>query len=222
MASNPPLRLPLSIPESVNIALQHAEKRNQRLVLLTCGISGSGKSSLALSIVEQYPNFVRLSIDKYIFENHGVFGRDYAENRYEGLQEDASEWVEGELRRLIEEGKRDVVADLSFWSKDERERWRKAVREQGDGRYGVVLVVFRGGEQVLWERIQVREKRWREEGMGEGRPVGKELLAQFVRGFEWPDGEGELIVDVVEASGKIGGSGGGQEGDPFQKGGGDS
>jgi len=50
---------------------------------------------------------------------------------------------------------------------------------------------------VLWERIQAREERWVKEGMGEGRPVGEELLAKFVRGFEWPDGEGEIVVDVI-------------------------
>jgi hypothetical protein len=64
-------------------------------------------------------------------------------------------------------------------------------------RYKVVLVVFRGREEVIWERIQAREGRWREEGMGEGRPVSRELLAQFLRGFEWPDGEGEIVIDAV-------------------------
>jgi hypothetical protein len=64
-------------------------------------------------------------------------------------------------------------------------------------RYKVVLVVFRGSEEVIWERIQKREERWTEEGMGEGRPVSRELLAQFLRGFEWRDGEGEIVVDVV-------------------------
>ncbi|PMD62454.1 uncharacterized protein K444DRAFT_342246 [Hyaloscypha bicolor E] len=117
---NPFLDLSITCCQSVNLVLQQAKAQNQRLVLLTCGISGSGKSSLALSIVEQYPNFVRLSIDKYIFENHGVYGRDYTEDGYEGLQEEAHE-----------------------------------------------------------------------------RPVGRELLGQFVRRFEWPDGEGGIVVDVV-------------------------
>jgi predicted kinase len=199
MASNPPL----PIPESVNLVLQQAKAQNQRLVLLTCGISGSGKSSLALSIVEQYPNFVRLSIDKYIFENHGVYGRDYTEDGYEGLQGEAHERLEGELGNLIAGekgvggGERDVVVDLSFWRKEERGWWRERVRELGKGKYRVVLVVFRGSEEVLWERIGRREERWKEEGLGEGRPVGRELLGQFVRGFEWPNGEGEIVVDVV-------------------------
>ena len=59
------------------------------------------------------------------------------------------------------------------------------------------MVVFRGSEEMLWERIQSREARWEEEGMGEGRPVGRELLRKFLEGFEWPDGEGEICVDIV-------------------------
>jgi hypothetical protein len=90
-----------------------------------------------------------------------------------------------------------VVVDLSFWRKEARGWCRERVRELGKGKYGVVLVVFRGSEEVLWERIRRREERWREEGLGEGRPVGRELLGRFVRGFEWPDGEGEIVVDVV-------------------------
>ena len=43
----------------------------------------------------------------------------------------------------------------------------------------------------------MRERRWVEEGMGEGRPVGRELLASFVGGFEWPVGEGEIVVNVL-------------------------
>lgn len=64
-------------------------------------------------------------------------------------------------------------------------------------RYQIMLVVFKGSEELLWERIRRREGRWREEGMGEGRSVGRELLAQFVKGFEWPEGEGEIVVEVV-------------------------
>jgi len=36
-----------------------------------------------------------------------------------------------------------------------------------------------------------------EEGMKEGRPVSRELLGRFLRGFEWPVGEGEIVVEVV-------------------------
>lgn len=126
------------LPKEVKRVLNTASSLNQRTVLLTCGISGSGKSTLARNIVEQYPNFVTLSIDKYIFERYGVWGRDYKEDEYEGLQDEAHGWVGRELGRLIGDGERggerDVVLDLSFWCKEERERWRRIVKGEGGGR----------------------------------------------------------------------------------------
>ncbi|KAE9371613.1 P-loop containing nucleoside triphosphate hydrolase protein [Stipitochalara longipes BDJ] len=185
------------LPEGINSILSTSASLNQRTVLLTCGISGSGKSTLALNIVARYPNFVRLSIDRYIFERYGVFGRDYGEGAYEGLQNEASEGVSRELERVLREGEKDVVLDLALWEREQRDGWREIIEREGSGRYQVVLVVFKGTEEVLWKRIKGREERWAEEGMSEGRPIGRELLAQFVRGFEWPDGEGEIVVDVV-------------------------
>ena len=127
MASN-------SLPDEVERILDTSKAHNQRTVLLTCGISGSGKSSLARSIVEQYPTFVRLSIDKYIFERYGVFGSDYREDEYERLQDEAHGWVVEELARVVGEGSRNVVVDLSFWERAERERWKEKVERVGGGR----------------------------------------------------------------------------------------
>jgi hypothetical protein len=145
-----------------------------------------------------------LSIDKYIFENHGVYGRDYTEDGNEGLQEEAHERLEGELGNLmiagekgVGGGERDVVVDLSFWRKEERGWVEGEGHGAGEGEVWGCVGGFQGSEEVLWERIRGREERWKEEGLGEGRPVGRELLGQFVRRFEWPDGEGEIVVDVV-------------------------
>lgn len=57
--------------------------------------------------------------------------------------------------------------------------------------------MFRGSEEVLWERIQGRERAWREEGMHAGRPISRMLLKEFLRGFEWPEGEGEIVIHVI-------------------------
>jgi predicted kinase len=164
---------------------------------MTCGPSGAGKSTLSRYICTHYPNFTRLSIDAYIFSHHGVFSLDYPEEQYSSLQDEAREWIKGELRRILREGKRDVVLDLSFWEKSQREEWRGLVEGEGRERYGVLLVVCRGEEGVIWERIQERERGWEEGGIGEGRPVSRELLGRFLGGFEWPDGEGEIVVEVV-------------------------
>jgi predicted kinase len=121
-------------PEAVRTALETAVSQNQRTVLLTCGSSGAGKSTFAHSIVTQYPNFTRLSIDAYIFQNHGVYGRDYPEEKYEELQDEARAWVRSRLGEIVGEGKKDVVRDLSFWNKGDRERWREMIERGGRGR----------------------------------------------------------------------------------------
>jgi predicted kinase len=184
------------LPPQVTLVLEKAQADNQRLVLMTCGLSGAGKSTLARSICTHYPNFTRLSIDASIFQNHGVFAIDYPESKYSALQDEAREWVRSELGRLLKEGKRDAVHDLSLWERAQREEWRALVKCEGKGMYGVVLVACRGEEGVIWERIQKREQKWEREGMGEGRPVDRELLGKFLEGFEWPEGEGEIVVEV--------------------------
>jgi predicted kinase len=127
-----------------------------------------------------------------------VYAKDYKEEAYEGLQEEAGDWVRRELERVVGEGERDVVLDLALWDRRQRDGWREVVAEKGRGRYGVVLVVLKGREEVLWERIRGRERGWVKRGiMGAGRPVSRELLGQFLKGFEWPEGEGEIVVDVV-------------------------
>lgn len=62
-----------------------------------------------------------------------MFERDYTEDRYEGLQGEAHERLEGELGNLIAGekgvgyGERDVVVNLSFWRKEERGWWRETL-----------------------------------------------------------------------------------------------
>ncbi|CZT51831.1 uncharacterized protein RSE6_13036 [Rhynchosporium secalis] len=104
---------------------------------------------------------------------------------------------------------RDVVLDLSFYCRGDRDFYREMVERVGGGRWETVLIVFkpRGGkkemEGVLWERILGRERelaereRGEKEGGREGMPVSRELLSFFLRGFEWPVGEGEIVIDVV-------------------------
>ncbi len=103
------------------------------------------------------------------------------------------------------------MLDLSFWSREFRAEYRALVEECGRGRYVPLLVVFRvpggGGaeeERVLWERIEGRrrevERRVEVLGKelgGEGMSPSREELRDYVKGFEWPSGEGEVVVDVV-------------------------
>jgi predicted kinase len=173
---------------------------------MTCGISGSGKSTLSHNITTLYPSFTGLSIDTIIFSLHGVYDVDYPASLYSNFQE-ARSILLSELEELLKQGERDVVLDLAFYARAQRDRFREIVERVGKGVYAVVLVVFRVGgddrereEEVLWRRVEGR--RLADEiaaGRGERRDgviVGREKLRGFVRGFEWPEGEGEVVLRV--------------------------
>ncbi len=183
------------IPEVVNTILTAARAENQRLAVLTCGISGSGKSTLARNICSSYPNFFRLSIDNYVYRHHGVYDVDYPASKYGELQERAEMELKAQLGNLLR-ARKDVVLDMSFWSKEFRDDWRELVEKGGHGKYRVVLVVFRGSEEVLWGRIGRRKGEI--EKKGEGMTIDRETLRMYLEGFEWPDGEGEVFVEVVQ------------------------
>lgn len=88
-----------------------------------------------------------------------------------------------------------MVLDLAFYEKATREEYRKIVEEVGNGSYEVVLVVFKGSEEVLWGRIEGRRLA-QGNGEGEGMSVERAVLGEYIEGFEWPDGEGEVVVLV--------------------------
>jgi hypothetical protein len=92
------------LPHQVKTALDTAALQHQRIVVLTCGVSGSGMTTLAHSIIAQYPNFIRMSIDKYIDETHGVYNKDFPASKYAERQEEARKAVKEESRLLLGEG----------------------------------------------------------------------------------------------------------------------
>lgn len=68
----------------------------------------------------------------------------------------------------------------------------------------MVLVFFQATEETLWARIEQRGAKWlqrEKEGRdAEGDPeyrVTRDVLRSYIRGFEVPQGEGEIVV-VVE------------------------
>ena len=89
-----------------------------------------------------------------------------------------------------------MVLDMAFYSKETREEYRGLIEKEGEGRYRVAVVVLRGGEEVLWERIERRRMVGNVEGGGEGDVVSREQLRGYIEGFEWPEGEGEIVVGV--------------------------
>ncbi|KAH7411403.1 hypothetical protein BKA64DRAFT_773000 [Cadophora sp. MPI-SDFR-AT-0126] len=201
------------IPQDVLEAIEKVHNEGKKVIVMTCGIAGSGKSTLAQNLSTQHA-YTRLSIDSLIHQHHGVFGRDYSASLLPSLQDEAESLLKSQLTSLLNAAETDIVLDLSLYSKDDREFYRGVVEREGRGRYGIVLVVFRVRgtveevERVLWRRIERRGEGWvrardevGEDGeRGEGREgmlVERGVLAGYLRGFEWPEGEGEVSVDVV-------------------------
>lgn len=158
-------------------------------VVLTCGSSGSGKTTFARALEER--GFVRLGLDGLVRERFGLYGRDVAVESYQEL----NDAVEPELRRrlvaLITAG-HDVVVDKSFWSRAERDVYKALVTEAG-GRWR--LVHFDVSAPELRRRVQARRSR----GDADAFPATDEILDHFHTTFEAPRGEGAEPPEAVLA-----------------------
>lgn len=180
------------------------------VVLMTCGIagrtpfphglalhifrpnllSGSGKSSLAHSIVSAYPSFHRLSIDYYVYSHHGLYDVDYPKERYEEYQLEAEKALRAELITALTRGQVDLVLDFSFAFRAVREEWKRLIEGLG-GRWVLVFLDVNAAE--LRRRVQARNERVDKDG-DSAFYVTEEILEQYLKGFERPHGEGEIVL----------------------------
>ncbi|KAK3326980.1 hypothetical protein B0T19DRAFT_441006 [Cercophora scortea] len=156
----------------------------------------SGKSTLSKAIISKYPNFERLSIDANVHAKHGLYNIDFPAEKYPEYQLEADAEVRARLFQLLENGERDAVLDRALYLKEDRDYFKRVVEEKG-GRW--ILVYFRpASKQVIWQRIQSR----RQKGIDADSAfeIPHELLDEFWDGFEVPEDEGEIVVDVVEST----------------------
>lgn len=134
----------------------------------------------------------RLSIDGLVFARHGIYGVDYAADGdiYAAHQTEAAAAFEAELRRLLGEGA-NVVLDRSYFARCDREVVREMVRA-ATGK--TVLVYLKAERGVLWRRI--RERASAGKTADSALDIDEALLDRYVEGFEEPEGEGEIVVEV--------------------------
>ncbi|KAJ4354895.1 hypothetical protein N0V95_003429 [Ascochyta clinopodiicola] len=161
---------------------------------MTCGIAGAGKTTLANSILKQHPQFTKISIDAIICSAHGIYGIDYpaSESLYDEYQNEADAIYLQTFHNLLAENK-DIVLERSFYLKEDREEFR-AIAEQYGAR--VVLVFLRARDkEVLWNRIGRR--RLIEKTADSAFDISRETFEMYWGGFEDPEGEGEIIVEVT-------------------------
>ncbi|MEJ5946362.1 ATP-binding protein [Pseudokineococcus basanitobsidens] len=155
------------------------------LVVLMCGVAGSGKTAYAQSLERQ--GHVRLSIDEEVWRRFGRYDVDYDESDYASFSQIAEEALCARLLELIADG-RDVVLDLSFWRRASREQYKRLIESAG-GRWR--LVYLQAEPYVLRQRLAERAQRF---DANAAFPITEEVLAGFLSGFEEPCGEGEEIV----------------------------
>lgn len=169
---------------------------HQPLVVLTCGMAGSGKSTLAKAIVALHQDFTRLSVDEIIFEKHGLYGIDYPADGtlYQTYQDEAAQVYVRRFHQLLKEGQ-NIVLDRSFYAKEDRDKFKRMI-EDGGGRW--VLLHLKAEKEVLWERICERSRAKRD--ANSALEITRAVFEGYWEGFEVPQGEGEVFVDVAELS----------------------
>lgn len=179
----------VEIPASLLRRLEHPTRP---LVILTCGIAGSGKSTFAKALTQlsstQYSTPLRLSIDQYVWDHHGQYSVDYHPEIYESLQDEAEEANKNTLLEWIEQG-RCAVLDYSFWSRETRDEYRTLIESKGGEVQILHLDIPR---DTLVSRLAERAKRRDADAAFE---IDKDTLERYIQGFERPDeDEGAIVV----------------------------
>ncbi|KAL4941132.1 hypothetical protein BDV06DRAFT_212926 [Aspergillus oleicola] len=189
--------------ESLSPFLRRSDSNPRPVVLMTCGVAGSGKSSLSKWTCTAHPSFKRLSIDSYIYTNYGLYGIDYPKEKYNEYQEEAEAALRDELVKLVEQGSQDVILDFSFAFQATREEWKGLVEGAG-GRW--VLVYLQVEPDELRRRIRERNALAVKDKDGDSAFfVTEQVLESFIRGFESPVGEGEVVLCLDKDNGVPGG-----------------
>lgn len=159
-------------------------------VVMMCGMAGSGKTTYAKAL--EANGFRRLSIDEYLWAHFGRFDVDYPARHYAQLQWVAEHANARQLGRLLRK-RAACVLDYSFWSRAQRQRYRRFVTDAGGQ---VTLLYLQADPRVLRQRLRIRN-RTREANAAFA--VEGDMLRRFIQGFEAPDPDENAIVVVQTA-----------------------
>ncbi|PWW04763.1 putative kinase [Paenibacillus cellulosilyticus] len=178
----------VDLAESIDLTklLGREKDTGHPVVVLMCGIAGSGKTTISQRLAELGYN--RLSIDEEVWKTNGRYGVDYPVEQYRANLDAAHKRLLTQIVEHIQENK-PVVVDSSFWNRRERD-WYKQLIEQSGGRWR--LLYLRVQPDELRRRLKVRSERF---DANAAFPITEELLHTFINGFEEPKDEGEIIID---------------------------
>lgn len=173
---------------------QVGSHRTSTLRLRRLTRAGAGKTTLVKSVSKEYPQFTRISIDDIIYKAHGIYGSDYpaSPSLYDQYMDEADEVYLDTFRKLLAEG-RDIAFERSCYAKEDRDEWRKIAEDAGAR---VVLVFLRANDkEVVWKRICARSAAGKT--ADSALDIDRATFEMYWNGFENPEGEGEIVIDVV-------------------------
>lgn len=151
-------------------------------VVLMCGVAGSGKSTYARALEEE--GWLRLSIDV------AAWRRGHRELPLPvELTDDIRAQQRQALVHAVREG-RDVVVDYSFWSRAQRDDYRRLARDAGAE---VEVAYCPADPETARRRIERRNDGPRSP---DTYTVEAETLSSYLEGFEAP-GPDETDVRVI-------------------------
>ena len=157
---------------------------NEARLILTCGLPGAGKTTLATQLAADR-NALRLTKDEWLW----AIGSS-------PWEEQTQEKVERELWHLAQEVLRlglSVVLDFGLWARVERDDMRSAARTLG---VGVELHYVSAPTDELWRRIEARNS---EPPWNRG-PISRAHLDEWAALFQAPDASELALFDLPPES----------------------
>lgn len=152
-------------------------------VVMMCGISGSGKTTVARMFEAR--GFVRMSLDGRIWERYGNGFASLPEAERKAVFMTEGQALCEAVCRLAGEGRR-VVVDATMCKRAVRDRLRDGCREAG---VEPVTVYMEAPKAVLAKRLTARH------GLGpDDQIVSPGELDSFYEGFEVPGVDEDAIV----------------------------
>jgi predicted kinase len=150
---------------------------NETRLILTCGLPGAGKTTLALQLAENR-RAVRLTSDDWIIA--------LGSNPWDEPNRVRAEQQLWQLAQEILGLGTSVVLDFGLWGRDERDEFRSAARDLG---VGVELHYLDVPTEELWRRIDDRnaEPPW------DSFPISRAHLVEWTASFQAPD-DAELAL----------------------------
>jgi predicted kinase len=177
------LHVSLTCMEEVDL-LPHLDGTERGLVVMMCGLPGSGKSTYAQALERR--GYTRLSIDEVVWARIGRDAADLDPAEYEQLKSAIEQELWEELIRLME-AKLSTVIDYSFWSRASRDRYKAAIESHG---CRWELIRLKVDLETLRRRLTGRNQR----NDANSVTVSDELLEHYFAKFEEPIGEGERVI----------------------------